>query len=517
MANFIVNGLISGVGLSLLNHLIYKDDEDYEELQDYIKDGYFLIKKNDGSGNFYRISKEQLNTAIGSTARRIYQMSSGENDIDELEDMFKTIFDNIGVNNPITNNIYAPVGQAIFNKSWYDGDIVSESQQELSPEAQYDYRTNELSKTVANGIAHMPEAVKGTMKGLPAVSIAYDILSSPKKSNYVAEQYLGGIGKILMPMATPYAEQNYIEKEMTTNSILKSKYPGEVYNLFNKISEKYKTYGTKEAEYNYLKEATENMSTYYKQIRELENNNSISNKKKKEKELEIRKELNKYSKEVLNNIEKTKKNKNITTIGDNDYYKNIEGKTKKVDEEKSENLSSQTYADYKNKVSVATDKKQKETGKEKAQLNQSERINILQNSTYTDKEKDIIYQEYINSDDEVYTNLKLLNNNNVSKINEYLNYKTADLKADKKDDGTKDGKSISGSAKNKVINFINNSKFNSIERLYLYGTKYKLNNNQRKILTEHITSLNITPNQRKEIYLKLNGVVEMKDGSIQWK
>ena len=141
----------------------------------------------------------------------------------------------------------------------------------------------------------------------------------------------------------------------------------------------------------------------------------------------------------------------------------------------------------------------------------------MQNSTYTDKEKDIIYQEYINSDDEIYTNLKLLNNNDVSKINEYLNYKTADLKANKKDDGTKDGETISGSAKNKVINFINNSNFNSIEKLYLYGTKYKLNNNQRKILTEYITSLNITPNQRKEIYLKLNGVVEMKDGTIQWK
>ena len=283
MANFIINGLISGVGFSLLNHLIYKDDEDYEELQDYIKDGYFLIKKNDGSGSFYRISKEQLNTAIGSTARRIYQMASGEDDIDELENMFKTIFDNIGVNNPITNNIYAPVGQAIFNKSWYDGYIVSESQQELSPEAQYDYRTNELSKTVANGVAHMPKAVKETMKGLPAVSIAYNILSSPKKSNYVAEQYLGGIGKILMPMATPYAEQNYMEKEMTTNSILKSKYPGEVYDLLDKISKEYNTYGTKEEEYNYLKEATGTMSGYYKEIRELENDKNISNERKKEK------------------------------------------------------------------------------------------------------------------------------------------------------------------------------------------------------------------------------------------
>ena len=74
-----------------------KDDDDYEELPDYIKDGYWLIKKNDGSGTFYRIAKDQITTAIGSSARRIYQMAKGEEDIGELEDMFKAIFENIGV------------------------------------------------------------------------------------------------------------------------------------------------------------------------------------------------------------------------------------------------------------------------------------------------------------------------------------------------------------------------------------------------------------------------------------
>lgn len=322
-----------------------------------------------------------------------------------------------------------------------------------------------------------------------------------------------------MPMATPYAEQNYMEKEMTTNSILKSKYPGKVYDLLDKISKEYNTYGTKEEEYNYLKEATGTMSGYYKEIRELENDKNISNERKKEKELEIRKELNQYSKDVLNNLENTKKDKKITKIGESEYYKDTEGKVKKVDEDKPENLLSKTYADYKNKVSVATDKKQQETGKEKAQLNQSESINILQNSIYTDTEKDIIYEKYINTNDKIYTNLKLLNNNDISKINEYLNYKTADLKADKEDDGTKDGKSISGSAKTKLINYINNSNFSEAEKLYLYGTKYKLNNTERKKLSNYINSLSLTSEEKKNIYLTLSSlnVQEMKDGTIEWK
>ncbi len=522
MANFIVNGMISGVGLSLLNHLMYKDDDDYEELQDYIKDGYFLIKKNDGSGDFYRISKEQLNTAIGSTTRRIYQMVSGEEDIDELGDMFKTIFDNIGVNNPITNNIYAPLGQAIFNKSWYDGEIVSESQQELAPEAQYDYRTNEVSKTVANGIARMPEAVKETVKGLPIASQAYDILSSPKKSNYVTEQYLGGIGKILLPMATPYAEQNYLEKEMLTNSTLKSKYPGEVYDLLDEISEEYKTYGTNEDKFKYLSEATGIMSDYYKQIRELENDENISNENKRKKEMQIRKKLNQYAKDVLNDVKNTKGKNGITKIGDTEYYKDSEGETKKVDKDKSIKLPTRTFADYSNKIQKATKKKREETGKEKAQLNNREKISILHNSKYSEEEKRDIYVNHINDDDETYNVISKLENENTN-IDAYLDYKLQYIKSDEDTKSNVHGKKVSkgeGTAKSKTLDYIYNSKMTDLEKAYIIETKYAnvLDEKARQQLLDLVSKTITDKEELEEVLSKFKDLEKHKDdGNWYWK
>lgn len=518
LANFIVMGLVSGVGLSMLNHLVYKDDDDYEELPDYIKDGYWLIKKNDGSGTFYRIAKDQITTAIGSSARRIYQMAKGEEDIGELEDMFKAIFENIGVENPITSNLYAPIVQAISGKTWYDGDLISEYQETLSPELQYDYRTNEISKWTANQIAKLPEGVKSTLKGLPVAKQAYDIASSPKKSDYVMQQYLGGVGKLLLPTVTPYAEQSYIEKEMQTNSVLKSKYPSMVYDEFDKAEIEYNSYGTNQDKYLYLTEAKKQLSDFYTQIRETENDTTLTNEEKRDKEYQIRKELNRTAKDIINNLEKATSKTNSSSIGDKEYYKDTEGKYKKIsDEDKIEGISTETYATYRNKLTKATEQKRQEKGNDKAELNDTEMIEIIKNSNYTDKEKDALFDDQIN--DKTYKNLKLLNKNNISKINQYMDYKTADLDSDKKDDGTKKGKTIYGSKEKKITTYLKNSSFNEIERIYLYGQTYKLSNEQRKALEKHIKQLKLTSEEQKQIYLDLasSNVEELKDGRIRWK
>lgn len=151
-------------------------------------------------------------------------------------------------------------------------------------------------------------------------------------------------------------------------------------------------------------------------------------------------------------------------------------------------------------------------------VKQKEKLEYLRDMTTDNKTKSIIYQDTFGTKDTTYQNLKLLTKDKVA-IDDYLNYKTEDLSADRKADGTKKGKAVSGSAKNKLINFLNNSKFNGIERLYIYGQNYKLNSTQRAQLQNYINKLDITPQEKKDIYLDLSSsnVVEMADGSIRWK
>lgn len=193
-------------------------------------------------------------------------------------------------------------------------------------------------------------------------------------------------------------------------------------------------------------------------------------------------------------------------------------------------LNLSTYMDYKTKVKKEQEKVKKQNEQKKKTMlptkdfkedtfSASDKIELIKKSNYTDKEKDIIYANYINKNDDIYSNLKLISNNDVSKIDTYLNYKVADLMSDKKDDGTKNGKTIPGSAKKKIVDYLNNSEFNSIESLYIYGTKYGFSDLERKTFEEYVDNLKITPDERREIYLTLSSsnIVEMKDGSIKWK
>lgn len=523
-ANLIVHSALVPGGLALLNQIICKavDDDKYEELPDYIKDGYYLIPK--GEGEFFRIPKDTISTVIGSSTRRFLDMYEGNFDASEgdLAEWIKVITDSLGVGNPGQDNIFSPIGQALDNKSWYGGKIVSESQISLNPEAQYDYRTNEVSKWTAEQLAKLPKSVKETVKGIPGISETYDILSSPKKSDYVAQQYLGGIGKLVLPMATPYAEQNYIEKEMTTNSIFKSKYPGKVYDLFEEISKEYKTYGTNGAEYNFLFEATGTMSGYYKQIRELENDKSISDDEKIKQELEIRKELNSYAKKVLDDVNNKKTDGDTEQVGDNRYYKDSEGNTKKINEEKNAKLPTKTFADYYNKIQSATKKKKEETEKEKAQLNDKEKINILYNAKYAEEEKREIYINHINKDDEIYNVISKLEDGKTN-IDEYLKYKLQDIESDEDTKSNIVGKKVQsgeGTSKYKTMEYINNSKMSYIEKLYIVETKYAnvLDIEQRETLINVINEKITDENEVENIMKKFKDAEKHKDtGEWHWK
>ena len=181
---------------------------------------------------------------------------------------------------------------------------------------------------------------------------------------------------------------------------------------------------------------------------------------------------------------------------------------------KKSNISLNNYIDYKIKEKDET-KKQRDNGtlSKNQSLSNVDKIDILLNSRYSDKEKRGIYENYIKSEKD--TEYKIMSYTNVD-IDEYLKYKQQEFESDYKDDGTTTGKAISNSKQKKVYEYVNSSGMNYEQRLLLLGMKYKLNVQERTTLANYVNNLDITSVEKIEIYEKLKGFTVYKNGNVNW-
>lgn len=422
---------------SIVNGLLLKDDDDYSDLPEYTKDNYFLFKI--GDGKFFRIPKGRVSSLIGGLSRRVLETAEGKKV--NWKSLVDTTVNQMAPNNPFSDNVLAPIKQAIENKAWYGGEIVSSRLQKLPTAEQYDEKTDNLSKII------------GKYTGI-----------SPKKINYVLDQYSGGIGDVLLPMMTPQAENNILEDKFTTDAILKnknvSKYYEEVDNLEkNKNSEN--ATDNDILKYKYMTEVSKDLSDLYSEKRNIENSN-LSDKEKKVKVRKVQKEINNIVEERLDNVETINSNSKVAKIGDSQYYKYHGEWTKLSDDEKEKNkkISLKSYADFKNKVYNETEKQRKSGDlKENQQLKNTSKSEILLKSNYSNKEKLALYKNYVSSTDKkVEVAVEKLN----MPIDVYLNYKTNQFENDK----NKDGETISGTKKQKVYNYVNS--LDNVDLIYKY-------------------------------------------------
>lgn len=503
-ANILTKATVYMITPAIINSLLLGDDEDYEDLPEYIKDEYFLFKT--GEGKFFRIPKGRTSSVIGGLARRCLEASQGK-EVD-WKSLVDTTKNQLAPNNPLKDNIIAPIKQAVKNEAWYGGEIVSSRFQKLPVAEQYDESTDELSKLISTGVNKLPEGVKETLKNfpqiplvnsiLPSVSDIYDITSSPKKLNYVLDQYSGGIGDVLLPIITPQAENNILEDKFTTDSVMKSKYVSEYYSKLEELEKNKNSQNATDEDklkYKYMSEVSENLSDLYNKKREIQN----SNKSDKLKKMEVREVQNQINSIVEERLEKSKniKTTNLTTkVGDSEYYKYNEEWTKLSDEEKekNKNISLPSYADYKNKTYNLT-KKKKANGelKEKEQLKNKDKIGVLLNSKYSNKDKEEIYKNYIGTEDKKIQLVDKLN----FPLEEYLKYKQQDFKNDK----DKNGESISGTGKQKVYDYLNNiSSFNLSDNYKKIICKIEgINDYDKDVVTFINDYEGITNNDKKEL------------------
>lgn len=490
--NLLAKATIMSIIPSILNHILLDDDEDYQDLSQSTKDLYYLFKCDDGK--FIRIPKGRVLSIFGAAARRTLETIQGQDDA--WDGFGETIINQVAPNNPLEDNILAPITQVKNNKTWYGSDLVSSRLQQELPENQYDETTDEFSKWLG----------KLTKK-------------SPKKINYLIDQYSGGIGDIILPMITPQAKQNVFVDKFTTDSVLKNKNVSKFYETLEKQTQiANDNFATDEDELQlkYLNGISKDMGNLYKEKRQVQMSN-ISNKEKTQKVREIQEKINQLAEKGLTNYKNGSQNKNSSKIGDEEYYKNSNGEwTILTDEEKNKNtnISTETYSDYKQKVYNKKNEKVSNGELKKSQdLKTKDKIQILLDSKYSEKEKKSIYENYIKSSNDIeYDIIKQTGIN----FEQYLKYKQQDFESDKKDDGTTTGKTVSESKKTKVYNYINNMNIDYNQKLVLLGTQYTLTSSEKSKLANYINELSIKKDEKLKIYKKLKGFTVYKDGRVTW-
>ena len=133
-----------------------------------------------------------------------------------------------------------------------------------------------------------------------------------------------------------------------------------------------------------------------------------------------------------------------------------------------------------------------------------------------DVTKKIIYKDSFGSKDTNYDNLEILTKGNIS-INDYLNYKTTEIKGIDDPNSIVKGKTISGSKKKVLEYFLTTSGFSPIEQLYIKGTNNTFSSSEKSAFQQYINSLGLSPDEQYEIYTKLKSIEELENGSIRWK
>lgn len=504
-----------GLPAIILNNLVWGDDDDYEELQDYVKDNYYCVAKL-GDGKFIRLPKGRTTATIQKVFNNIneYVNKDKEINIDNVtKDFWEDILfakDNLAPNNPLDNNVISPIVQVAKNKSWYGEDIVPMRLQDKPKSEQYDETTDSFS-----------------------IWLGSKLNISPYKINYLLDQYGGGISDIALPMMTKQAENNVIEDKFTTDNTMKSKYPGEFFQKSDELKVKANSEKATEKdilEYKYMSSISEKMSDLYKQKREIQNSDK-TDKEKKEKLKEVQKQINSIAKEGLENVNNMKINDITATINNKQYYKVTDINTNKKqwkelsddEKDKNKNIPLTDYANYKEKV-VQETIKQRKNGvlKEDGALKNKDKMNILLNSSYNDKTITAIYENYIktsSSNEDSISTYDVMKSSGLN-IKEWLKYSSQEFTTEKEDNGTLNGgKTIKGqSKKDKFINYINDTmKCNYNQRLLLYAIQgYSTSSKEKNILASYVNKLDLSASNKLKVYDKFSGFTVYKNGTVEW-
>ena len=503
-ANLATKFAVAGLPAALLNGLLWDDDEEYEELSDYVKQNYYVVAKTD-DGKFIRIPKGRTMAVIQNAVEQVSNALTGDDEVD-LNSFLELMVSNLAPNNPIEDNILAPIIQAYNNKTWYGEDLVPTRLQDLPAGEQFDESTDKFSKWLGEKL---------------------DI--SPVKINYLLDQYSGGLGDTFLPMITPEAESGDnsflgnmlapLKSKFSTDSVMNNQNVSDFYDTMDKLTTNAKSSKATDNDvlkHKYMSSVNADLGELYAKKREIQNSN-LPDDQKYAQVRAIQQEIVNLTRSALNTYENVTINGGYATIGDRYFQRNEEGEWQKLTESQ--------VAKYK-ATSAAGDSPYATDGTNHYRLNQKdgkpEWVKItdeqLEKQVKVTSGLGISPEEYWGNKDEYDYAYEHPENYAVAKaVGGYDAYRVYsselyDIKADKDENG----KSISGSRKEKVIDYINNLDADYETKIILFKSEYNADDSYNDDIIEYLNSRDDISYEERVTILRKLGFTVSSDGTITW-
>ena len=302
--------LIRGALLSMpyiFNQAVMGDDDKYKKISEYTKQNNYIIKVGD---TYFKIPRGRALSVYTTALQDMLATASGKKKIMEaLQSTGSSLVENIAPNNPLENNVLSPLIQAKNNTNYYGNKIVSDYLSQKPKEEQYDEKTDMISRYIGK---------------------AFNF--SPKKVNYVIDQYTGWLGDAILPQLTPSTKDtsNIFKKKFivdtdTTNQSyfdLTSKqenYEKEVENVKD-LSKATTEQRGKALSSKYISDIkSEEISPLYKEIDNVRNNKNLDEKEKALQVEELYNKIYEISKSAIDDADAGVIYDDYAIVGHNEY------------------------------------------------------------------------------------------------------------------------------------------------------------------------------------------------------
>ena len=283
-ASLILKAALINLPPLLLNGLMHGDDDEWDDIPANTKANYYLIKI--GNGYWIKIPKGRAIAVLSTAAVYTQEKQKGE-DV-KFSDVFEVIKSNIAPTDIFNQNIATAWTQAKLTNpdnpgtTWYGGNIESDRLQNYRPEDRYDEKTDELSK---------------------AIGKLFKV--SPKKVNYLLDQYTGVIGDLLLPLITPATKSSHWllaapQAAFTIDTTSTNKTTGEYYDLLDDLK-----YDANDGDIGagitrkYVSHAGDEVNDYYQQIRAIQSDENLTKAEKNRLVRALKSQLIERQKEII--------------------------------------------------------------------------------------------------------------------------------------------------------------------------------------------------------------------------
>ena len=283
-ASLAIKAAALGILPELLNGLLYRDDGEWDDIPDQTKSNYYLFKL--GDGYWMKIPRGRALAVFSAGATYAQEKAKGNEP--KFSDVIEVVKSNVAPTDIFNQNIATAWTQTkLFNPdnpgtTWYGGNIESDRLQNYRPGERYDEKTDELSKWIGK---------------------TFNL--SPKKINYLLDQYSGVVGDLLLPWFTPSATASSpalapLKQAFMLDSTSTNKTTGEYYDLLDDLK-----YDANDGDIGagitrkYVSHAGDEVNDYYQQIRAIQSDENLTKAEKNRLVRALKAQLIERQKEII--------------------------------------------------------------------------------------------------------------------------------------------------------------------------------------------------------------------------